>query len=196
MEALLGEIPVRTVLDCPFGTGRWIPQYDSICAKVIGVDLSQGMLDQARKKLTSDRTSDYHLVTGSIFELQQAGLPPQLDLTVCVRFLNWISPAMVTEALHKLSLMGSTYMIIGCSIRPLEINIPRNLKMQLALLAYNTRHFRSPRQYVHSETMVLNCLRNDGWRLKDKRFIFKNTSRENFFYLLERPSLRRNGAIK
>jgi len=51
MDAMLGAVKATRVLDCPFGTGRWVPQYLDHGLSVIGVDLSAGMLAEARTKI-------------------------------------------------------------------------------------------------------------------------------------------------
>jgi len=46
------EKPVERLLDLPVGTGRFFPHY-KLVAQVVGVDVSDDMLNEARRKLTS-----------------------------------------------------------------------------------------------------------------------------------------------
>ena len=46
------EKPVERLLDLPVGTGRFFPHYKQV-AQVVGVDVSDDMLNEARRKLTS-----------------------------------------------------------------------------------------------------------------------------------------------
>ena len=107
MGRLLKEIQPETVLDCPFGTGRWISTYELFCKnQVIGIDISADMLAQAQEKLKNTNYINdviYDLRVGSIFELENETLKKSPDLVVCVRFINWIDLKAVRAAIKNLS---------------------------------------------------------------------------------------------
>ena len=71
---------VKSVLDCPVGTGRFLPFYQERKIKCVGVDISQDMLAQAAKK-------DYgKLVKGSVFDLKR-----KAEMGVCFRLFQWLT---------------------------------------------------------------------------------------------------------
>ena len=86
---LAGLDGVKTVLDCPVGTGRFLPFYQERKIKCVGVDISQDMLAQAAKK-------DYgKLVKGSVFDLKH-----KADMGVCFRLFQWLTIDECQKALQ------------------------------------------------------------------------------------------------
>jgi len=76
--ALIGEVQGQRVLDLGCGTGRYCVLLAQRGARVIGLDPSQGMLEQARRKI--DPTCHFDLYHGTLAE---AGFPgEQFDLVV------------------------------------------------------------------------------------------------------------------
>ncbi len=188
MEAMLAAIRPATVLDCPFGTGRWIEQYEAIGASVTGVDLSQGMLDEAAAKiatLPTDRRPAYVLRCASIFDLSPAPGPAP-ELAVCIRFLNWVDFAGAEQALARLTALGSPAMIIGVSLVPDDAGSLRRLWYRLSLGLINLRAANRPQQHVHPEAAFLAALTRLGWRVADRREIMRRNARVNSFFRLER----------
>jgi len=77
---LAGLDGVKSVLDCPVGTGRFLPFYQERKIKCVGVDISHDMLAQASKK-------EYgKLVKGSIFDLKH-----KAEMGVCFRMFQWLT---------------------------------------------------------------------------------------------------------
>jgi SAM-dependent methyltransferase len=180
-EAFLQDVHPARVLDCPFGTGRWIPQYDQLNASVLGVDISGDMLDKARSKIR--RVDDYRLQEGSIFDHDFAGT--QVDLIVCVRFLNWVPFPDAMRAVRQISRAGSPCLLAGCSVIPGDASILQRVVMRTALALKNV-FSRGGKQHVHDEDRFLAAMEACSWRLKEKRFVFSNLSRRNYFYLFSR----------
>jgi len=76
--ALIGEVQGQRVLDVGCGTGRYCALLAQRGATVTGVDPSQGMLEQARRKIGAGRR--FELRHGT---LEEAGFPgEQFDLVV------------------------------------------------------------------------------------------------------------------
>lgn len=79
---------VRSVLDCACGTGRHLPLFHSLGREVVGSDISEGMLIQARKNLAG------HNLNISLRQADFRGLPGhfdrQFDAVVCLAAIGFM----------------------------------------------------------------------------------------------------------
>ncbi len=91
IAAHLAGVPVGTrVLDVPFGTGRFVPYYRRAGCTVIGFDISEDMLDGARRALGDDaRDLDLRVADATRLPVPSRSV----DLAICFRFL----PGIVTS---------------------------------------------------------------------------------------------------
>ena len=88
LKEILDSLPeFLSVLDIPFGTGRFTPLYNKKQYLVTGLDSSQDMLDQAKYKY-GDLLAKMSLDIGDAKNLPY--INQQFDLLVCFRFLPWI----------------------------------------------------------------------------------------------------------
>jgi SAM-dependent methyltransferase len=186
MESMLAEVKPVYLADCPFGTGRWIPQYEAQAVQsVVGIDLSRGMLDQAEAKLKSmpaARRACYKLIEESIFNVRSRLITDRLDAIICVRFLNWVSFQDAERSLVALGSLGAKNAILGVSVIPEGTGLLRRLLYRFAAKWANRKD--GPAQYVHDERQFLAMLSRLGWRLERKSLVMNRPSRANFFYLL------------
>lgn len=183
------QVKPRSVIDCPFGTGRWLAYYRNVSGPVIAVDLSDDMLAMAQKKHDTAAGLDIRYITGSAFDYdfgQFSSITP--DVLVCTRFLNWINAAKAKKALSNLSKSQAKWAIIGASVRPVEFSLLRRFKMKLRLFFENLpRRFNHVAvQHVHDENFILAVFRCNGWQVADRMHIFSKPTRENYFWLLKR----------
>jgi len=96
-KKFLSEIPDgSTVLDVPFGTGRFIEFYLKKNMSVYGIDISKDMLDIAREHL-GDHYNQCNISVGSAEHLPFEN--DFFDLVVSCRFLTLIPMAMVKKVL-------------------------------------------------------------------------------------------------
>jgi putative sterol carrier protein len=80
--------PVETVLDCPSGTGRFLPTLASLNVSVIAMDTSDAVLREGRKHHALFKKPPVVLV-GSALEI---GLPDDaVDVVLCSRLLHHIA---------------------------------------------------------------------------------------------------------
>lgn len=189
MERFLDQIRPKVVLDCPFGTGRWIPQYNTINAEVIGIDLSDGMLKEARAKLDlagSAVAERYILVEGNIFDLASENLPKEPDLVVCVRFVNWIPFEKVKDVIARQTALAAKEMIIGASLVPDSASRLHKAFYRWSLKWVNKRAAGKPAQYVHEEADMVGLFKEHGWKIVEQAEILRRSSRVNYFFHLKR----------
>ena len=117
---LLSRFPSKSVVDVPVGTGRFMQFYAKNQNKVIGLDVSPDMLEQARAEAKRHNVKAPRIELADIFELDPARY--SADVAVCLRFLNHLESDWVPKALKSLAAMASEAVI--ASIRTVD---PDNL---------------------------------------------------------------------
>ena len=112
MRELLADLPRgSSVVDVPVGTGRFIPLYEELGFRVLGLDISDDMLREAAQKAKSD---DTYLRIGNAIELD---LPDNTcDVAVCVRLFRWITPEEVVKVLQGLQRIATKRVIFNARV--------------------------------------------------------------------------------
>ena len=152
---------VENLLDIPVGTGRFFQHY--IWVKCLtGVDVSEEMLTEARKKLPLlPKHTTVSLERGDVFELRFAGA--QFDLTIVCRLLHLLPPQLLEKAIAELCrvtkgrLLVQSYVPVSWAVKvrdrfrkvppqsddpslssdiPVESNAPRPTRSWLHIRAY------------------------------------------------------------
>lgn len=90
VEMILRHYLPKSIIDVPVGTGRFFEAYMQLGCQVLGIDVSQDMLDLAHEK-----GYDYPLLKADVFDLE---LWDEVDhklfgghMTVCTRFFGHLS---------------------------------------------------------------------------------------------------------
>jgi ubiquinone/menaquinone biosynthesis C-methylase UbiE len=94
-----------SILDLPVGTGRWIPFANSYCSRYVGIDISENMLSEARKKISRMGNVDgskYSLYNSSYAAVAELNLG-KFDLVVSTRFLPHFHIAEIQDILNVLT---------------------------------------------------------------------------------------------
>jgi len=88
IATMLSQLPKgSSVLDVPFGTGRFVKEYLKNEFKVTGLDASEDMVKVAEKELGDD----FNQIKISIGDATELPYPDQsFDYVVCIRFLTHI----------------------------------------------------------------------------------------------------------
>jgi ubiquinone/menaquinone biosynthesis C-methylase UbiE len=103
-----------SVLDVPFGTGRFASYYLERGLRVNGLDISEDMLAEARQQL-GPRASSVNLVTGDAEALPFAA--GSVDHLVCARLLNWVPLSTVDRLLGEFSRVTRSNIIVEIRTR-------------------------------------------------------------------------------
>ena len=103
------------VLDVPVGTGRFLPLYAEIDARVIGVDLSEDMLAQARSRLAEYPNLDAALLLGDLTRLPTDDA--SVEVAVCIRFMNLVNLSVAQSALAEMKRVSAGRIILGIRVR-------------------------------------------------------------------------------
>ena len=190
-ERLFDQTSPGWVIDCPFGTGRWIDFYLRVEGPVLAVDASEAMLEQARVKIEA-AGARIKTVVGSIFDSGMFRRPeaPGDGLIVCIRFLNWVSMPQVSQALDSMATAGAVRMIVGVSVVPADWSWVKRLAARLKLSALNLPQMvrGRPTPYVHDEQGIHDLFAARGWKVMSKEFVFEDACRANYFFLLDTGS--------
>lgn len=185
---LFSQASPTWVIDCPFGTGRWIDHYLSVDGPIIAVDASAAMLEQAQTKIEA-AGAKIQMVVGSIFDPSIFKRPKSSGdgLIVCIRFLNWISIGQVSQALDSMATAGAHRMIVGVSVYPESWSWLRRTISRLRLLLINLpASLRGqPTPFVHREEEVREQFSVRGWKVISRDFVYRDSCRVNYFYLID-----------
>lgn len=129
VEAMLADMPSGSyLLDCPFGTGRFVHFYERKGFNVTGLDINEDMLKEARKKIGSDRIQ---VRLGNILDIP---LPPKsVDVTVSIRLFNWLAPEDVQKAFKQLQGVARQRVIFNARVREHIRARPQSLFSQALL---------------------------------------------------------------
>jgi SAM-dependent methyltransferase len=142
VEALVGS---GTVLDCPLGTGRFIPIYQAKGLDFEGVDISPDMVRVARENYPGISAR-----VASIFDLPYED--GTFDVSVCCRMAWWLSADNLVRAVAELKRVSR---VVVLSIRIGQPGIPEGR---------NTM--------THTEAQLQAAL--DGWKVDRRITIFDN----------------------
>jgi SAM-dependent methyltransferase len=143
-RTLFRRRPIR-LLDFACGTGRILAALEDRAASAIGVDVSEPMLAEARKKVKRS-----HLLRANILE-EPVLAGEQFDLITAFRFFVNAEPALRADALHALGqlLAPDGYLVFN------DHHNPRSIRWGYARLATALRHEAPAVKYLP----VRDCIR-------------------------------------
>ena len=106
--------PDDIVLDIPVGTGRFLDFYKTFGCRVVGLDISDEMLEQAVVRAAKlDLAADLRI--GDITRIDAGD--SSAKVVVCVRILNLLGFSDFRLALAEAARVSSAYVIAGIQIR-------------------------------------------------------------------------------
>jgi len=97
------------IVDCPFGTGRFLPLYKKL--NIVGIDISEDMLLQAKKKVNEKGMENKVKLFKTDLNEFKSG-EHNLKALVSFRLLHLISPDKVEEYTRNLAKMPSQYIFL------------------------------------------------------------------------------------
>lgn len=154
VERLLG-IPngVKSVVDVPVGTGRFLPLYRRLgIIDITGVDVSEEMLKLAKRKRVGA-----HLHVGDATALAEPDGQPYeygaFDVAVCVRFLDLIDEAAMRRVMAELMRVARRAVVL--TIRWGENYVPK----------VNTA--------THDRNAFKRLIKRHGWGIEETVPIFE-----------------------
>jgi SAM-dependent methyltransferase len=187
---LYEQINPATVLDCPVGTGRWLPLYAERGAAVLGVDLSPDMLEMARRRTPPG--ADTRLQVGDVLRPDTFARLGRFDLAVCVRLVHWLRPDDLSPLAETFSATAAQYLILDASVSRRVAPKPgwtRGWVKRCARAAFGPPAIN----HVHDEGVLMRVLADRGWRELDRRTIANKPDRRYALLLLKRESAKAQG---
>lgn len=152
IRGMLFDLPPQTkVLDIPCGTGRLFEFYKEFDFTVLGMDINEDMLAQARARRDALAMLNVSLHKGDILNLPiQNGA---FDATLNIRLFNWLSPTDVCTALIEMQRIARHRVIFNVRVA----NHPRVRGYDLittALWMFEHRDGGRPWRIVKDEEIV------------------------------------------
>lgn len=170
-DLLHGCADGSTVLDVPFGTGRFVDMYLARGMSVSGIDISQDMLDVARQELgDAYQRCDVRLGDATALPYPDASF----DLVVCFRFFGLISFEMARDVLAEIYRVSRDKTIIRVPVRTEPV--ARNTQPQARESVQG--------QLLESELVAL--FKEHGFEVCDSRLIEQRNKVNYNVYVLSR----------
>lgn len=147
---MLGHLPAGTsVLDIPFGTGRFIPFYQERAFYAHGIDINADMLAQAAGKCIDPRRINF--TVGDIMAIPAKDRA--YDVALAVRILNLLDHPSMQKAVRELQRVARSMVVFT-----LRIGDDKE---------------RGQRHRKHSRE-ALDAAILPGWRVEEARLIHRN----------------------
>lgn len=145
------------LLDCPVGTGRFLPFYRERKFEVVAMDLSTDMLAEARKK---SEGMSIEFVQGDVRDTM---LPDKcVDVAVMCRLTRWLSPEDCQKAIRELQRVTRSRIIFTARVR----NHPHARPLELFEAALDGWHVARNEAGYHEDYRII-CLERDVPTNKD-----------------------------
>ena len=127
IKEYLEDVPLgHWVLDCPVGTGRFIPFYEEKGFLIRAVDISEQMLHQATRKVTNQEK--YYPSLGDVRDLKFKAKSSNVSLMI--RLTRWLmeeGPEHVVAALKELQRVTSEKIIFTARVADHPFAVPYEL---------------------------------------------------------------------
>ena len=114
IEDMLSDLPPDSIiLDCPVGTGRFIPFYQDKGFQILGMDLQEDMLREAARKADPKRARG-ELRIGDV---RATGLEDKsVDVAVNCRISRWLSPDDCVKMLKEMQRVARQRIILTARV--------------------------------------------------------------------------------
>ncbi len=185
IRQLLRNVPDgSSVLDVPFGTGRFVKMYLQKNMIIYGVDISKDMLLSARTSIGFD----YEVCRLSIASADCLPFPAdRFDLIVCCRFLGLISYPMATRVLSELHRVSRSSTIIFIQVRKNIFSLPHFIDSLLCWFGFTPRYFRVMGGNIE-EDRFLFLLGKTGFRVLERKIIVETAKTNVVFYVINKQN--------
>jgi SAM-dependent methyltransferase len=184
-DRIYTRINPKKVLDLPVGTGRFFGIYLRNNAEVLGVDISENMLFEARTKIPPG--ANIRLARADVLDLRQPSpLGSGFDLIVCMRFVYWLRPSELAIMLQKFAATGAPLLVASTKVALDEPGRILGDGWKRSLRRLRAHLYRAVVKRVYKETRLLDIFAANGWVLAEKQPLVTTRSVRYFCYLFSR----------
>jgi hypothetical protein len=186
LRSICHRLRPRKILDCPVGTGRWIPFYREIGTSLVGVDFSADMLAEAARKVAPGQ--DVRLTQADVLDpAREPDLGSGYDLIVCSRFLHWVHPSKLALLVNRFAATEARFLLIGALVNSERTGKANGLRAVWERVSSAARELLRGGGFrrIHDEAFLLGTFEAGGWRVAQRMPIGRRPYRNTYFYLLE-----------
>ncbi len=168
IKSLLEDLPDgSTVLDVPFGTGRFVGMYRQKNMIVYGLDISKDMISASKQAIGPD----YHRCNISIGKAECLPFKDdKFDLIICCRFLGLISYLLAARVLSELRRVSRSRVILYMLVRKDNCSFSYVIDRLLQIFGIAPWSFRIMGGNI-GEDRFFRLLEETGFRLLDRQII-------------------------
>lgn len=138
---LIAQVPrseVRTILDCPTGIGRWLPNLAALQpSRIAAVDVSSTMLKQAKTVVVQNVTTEF-------LEGVAEHLPfddDSFDLVFCHALLKHLPEPAQLNVIKELARVAANYVVVTASVRRGPAGYARQFRRAKGAVAVSRQWF-------------------------------------------------------
>jgi ubiquinone/menaquinone biosynthesis C-methylase UbiE len=166
---ILQNSAAETILDVPVGTGRFFKHYSRLNFEVIGLDVSEDMLKEARKKAEKFGL-DCELRKGDITNISFSS--NSMDLVISMRILNLFNFEIFKKAIKEIGRVSSGCVICQVNVIPKVSDYPLSKKVEI----YTRRILVNLKQVLkgdtglvrHGEDSVKKVFESNNLKIEEK----------------------------
>lgn len=182
----LNRVQPSRVLDVPVGTGRFLPLYAERDCKVIGIDVSDDMLEQAKARAAGSSMTA-RLEIGDVTNLDFPDA--SFDLVICVRLLNLLDFDTYQKAIAELARVALGHLVLGLRLKRPPFRRGDNFLDSLEQFGrWGLRRLRGKRSlarnHPHPEALALAELARHGLVETDRRLINRLQDSSRYYLVL------------
>jgi ubiquinone/menaquinone biosynthesis C-methylase UbiE len=142
IEDYINKQQINNLLEIPVGTGRFLQYYTKNIISVTGIDVSEDMLNEARKKLSSLRPQcSVSLEQGDIFNLRFQD--NNFDTTIVFRLFHLMPEESVAQAVKELCRVTSRDIVVQSYVPVIQNQGKESISVITRIIAKFTRVIKS-----------------------------------------------------
>jgi len=190
-------LPSSTILDLPVGTGRFLPYYAEFDQNVIGLDISENMLDEAKEKIgLFKNATQVKLGPGDITQLPLEGL--SIDYSICWRLFHLLPEPVLATGIKELCRVTRKQILVQTfNVKPgegvlskIKNGVKPIVNAFMSVVAVLKGKSKEPwshiQSYENNEDLILKKFRENHFELKKKDVIDFYKGQPVNVYLFER----------
>lgn len=141
VNELISRVPagdVQSILDCPTGIGRWLPNLAVLRPeKIVGIDVSPTMLRSARTIALDGVSMEFREGVAEDLPFNDSSF----DLVFCHALLKHLPESAQGQVLRELARVTAKYVIVAASVQRGPAGMIRRLRKAKGAVAVTTRWF-------------------------------------------------------